>query len=155
MSSYLNLELLLENKILTEHDFVRYFGENAFYKEAQCLNLSGSSFHPAWLKYLPNTLKVLKLRRINTKEFIKYGLIDESTMRIEMMKALDGKTLRSLKSLVISDNHIGDEGTHYLVAQLVALISFRFPYNSIGLEVIQELRKLSPRCGILFEDESF
>lgn len=143
VASQLPLELSLESKELTEEDFLRYFGENGFYKEAQCLNLSNSSFNPAWLKHLPKTLKALKLISINTKRFSEYGYASKSAMIIELVDAL-GKLPR-LKFLDISDNNIEDTELEHIV-KLRSLTSLIMRWNRIkdtGAKYIAQLRSLT------------
>lgn len=177
VSSRLNLELSLREKILTEEDFINRFGENGFYKKAQCLDLSCSSFHKACLKHLPKTLKALKLERINKPGWGAYGFTDESTMRNEIIKTLDGKTLPKLKFLDISDNGIGAEGAKYIAKNLTSLTYLdisgtglgvegariigenlksltylSIASNEIGEEVVEELDDQLPECEIWFEE---
>lgn len=133
VSSRFNLELSIKNKELTKEDFVRYFGENGLYKEVQFLDLSSSSFHPAWLRLLPKTLKALKLNKINTQFFAEYSFEDHSTVVNEMIKNLEANTFPKLKFLDISSNHIGAQGTQYLT-QLPALTHLDISENQIGVK---------------------
>lgn len=138
VSSRFNSELSLENKNLTEEEFVRYFGEHGLYKEAQCLSLSRSSFHPSWLRYLPQTLKSLKLYLINTRFFNKFGYKNEQTMLIEIVKAL-GETLPNLKFLDISNNLLAAEGAHQVAERLPSLSKLKIRSNQIGSEGTQHI----------------
>lgn len=131
----------LKSKVFTEEEFLQYFGEDGIYKKAQCLDLTYSSFHPEWLRYLPNTIKALKLERINTKVFSQYGFSDESTMKIEIARVL-AEALTNLKFLNISYNEIGPKGASY-IAQLNALTFLNIERNAIGDEGVLHLAKLT------------
>lgn len=139
------LELYLENKILTEDDFLSRFGENGIYQEVQCLSLSGSSFHPEWLKYLPKSIKSLKLRHVKMTSFREDGFEDECTMKIKMLRIL-GKTLPNLKFLDISFSDLGAEGACHIVKNLKSLTSLNIAANKIGdkgARFIADLRALT------------
>lgn len=125
VSSQLNLELSLKNKILTEDDFLSRFGENGLYKNAQCLNLSGSYIDPALLRYLPKTIKALKLSGVHTDFFNKYGFADKSAMVIEIARVL-GEALPNLKFLDISYNQLGAVEAQGITQHLAKLPSLQF-----------------------------
>lgn len=131
-ASQLNVELSLEDKELTEKDFLKYFGKDGIYKEAQYLSLSGSSFHPNCLRLLPKTLKALKLKNINTKRFEEFRFESKSTFLINMFTAL-AETLDNLKFLDISENKLGVEEARS-VAQLTKLTSLNISENKLGDE---------------------
>lgn len=144
VSSQLNLELYLEKKMLFGEDFLHYFGEDGIYKDAQCLSLSGGSsfIHPTWLRRLPKTLKVLKLRSINTKLFREFGFLDKSTMLIEIVRAL-GETLPHLRFLDLSENNLGAAEAAAIAQHLTSLHSLNISKNRLQKNGIKEIAKMT------------
>lgn len=129
----LNLELSLENKTLTEEDFISHFGENGFYEEVESLSLSGSSFNPAWLEMLPKTLSSIKIRAINTERFREHGFPSKSSMLIEIVRRLHS-SLPNMKSLDISENLLRPKSLEAMVQHLCALDSLDISRNFIGMD---------------------
>lgn len=140
VASQLKLQLLLENKILTEKNFLEYFGENQIYKEAQHLSLSGSSFHPAWLRHLPKSIKSIKLYKMNTHKFSQYGFKSPLEMKTEILRIL-AEVLPTLKSLDFSRNELQADGAQH-IAQLSTLTHLDISENQIGDEGVKHLVKL-------------
>lgn len=130
VTSQLKVELSLEGKKFTEKEFLDYFGEQGLYREVQYLNLSHSYFDPSWIKYLPKTLKELKLASINKQRISEYGFINSSTMSFDMVKAL-AENLTKLELLNISENNLTDSAA-VEIAKLPSLHTLDISRNKLG-----------------------
>lgn len=135
----------LRGEVISDEEFIKYFGMNGIFSNVQKLDLSGSTFNPELIVYLPRTLKVLKINNPENKlspqsvtsiasRLTELRTLEVSSNDLDANSATQIATqLIHLKALNIGDNTIGVEGAVQIARNLTHLHTLNISNNTIGV----------------------